>query len=373
MTIFLPEFVSDQAVRLAFSSLGEVVAVFKGRHKFNTDVRNGKRHVKIFPAGEDPAILPRKITFHGRIQRDVLFAEKVVSCYRCKTRHMLGENCPVATPTTEDSNMSLVEQSGAAIGGAAPVQQESSFESQPSAESQQTPSPIEEEAEEGDSSAEGGSGSDSDSGSSSESDDESESELGSSTGPAAPLEDSPDLPSRENLSVIQGTRDDPGQGSQRPEAASSSKENQTKKKSTSASPEKSKEQRSRNSQPTKTLKSLLHFPLPEIFFRWYRERFSKDNIFRQTLADLGIKGDEKYIDSIVTILTIAADTLRETRSSAFDTKQYYEHLTRDYNFHFRNTPDSKKPSIYVFDNYLFDWALKVWPRALDIIHEYNRR
>ena len=28
----------------------------------------------------------------------VLFAEKVVLCYTCKTRHMLGENSPVATP-----------------------------------------------------------------------------------------------------------------------------------------------------------------------------------------------------------------------------------------------------------------------------------
>ena len=206
MTIFLPEFISDQAVRLAFSNFGEVVAVFKGRHKFNTDVRNGKRHVKIFPAGEDPAILPRKITFHGRIQRDVLFAEKVVSCYRCKTRHMLGENCPVATPTTEDSNMSLVEQSDAAIEGAAPVQQESSVENQPSADSQQTPSPIQEEAVEGDSSMEDGSGSGSDSGSSSESSDENEPGLESSAGPVAPLEGSPDLPSRENLSVVQGAQ-----------------------------------------------------------------------------------------------------------------------------------------------------------------------
>ena len=111
VTILLPELISDQAVRLAFSNFGDVVSVFKGRHKFNKEIRNGKRHVKIFPAGEDPAILPRKISFHGRIQRDVLFAEKVVLCYRCKTRHMLGENCPVATPTTEDSSMSLAEQS----------------------------------------------------------------------------------------------------------------------------------------------------------------------------------------------------------------------------------------------------------------------
>ena len=49
--------------------------------------------------------------FPRRIQRDVLFAEKVVLRYRCKTRHMLGENCPVATPITEDSSMPLNEQS----------------------------------------------------------------------------------------------------------------------------------------------------------------------------------------------------------------------------------------------------------------------
>ena len=35
VTILLPEFISDQAVRLAFSNFAEVVTVFKGRHKFN--------------------------------------------------------------------------------------------------------------------------------------------------------------------------------------------------------------------------------------------------------------------------------------------------------------------------------------------------
>ena len=98
VTILLPEFISDQVVRLPFSNFRKVVSVFKGRHEFNRKIRNGKRHFKIFPAGGDPAVLPRKIFFHGRIQRDVLFAEKKVFCYRCKTRHMLGQNCPVATP-----------------------------------------------------------------------------------------------------------------------------------------------------------------------------------------------------------------------------------------------------------------------------------
>ena len=61
MTILLPEFISDQAVdqavRLAFSNFGDVVSVFKGRHNFNKKIRNGKWHVKMFPAGEYPAIL----------------------------------------------------------------------------------------------------------------------------------------------------------------------------------------------------------------------------------------------------------------------------------------------------------------------------
>ena len=153
VTIILPEFISDQVVRLAFSNFREVVSVFKGRHEFNRKTRNGKRYFKIFPAGGDPAILPRKILFHGRIQRDVLFAENEVLCYRCKTRHMLGQNCPVATPTTEGSGMSLKEQSDTPGEHLAPVRPESSVET--STESQQT-SPNRGRARKEDSSSTGG-------------------------------------------------------------------------------------------------------------------------------------------------------------------------------------------------------------------------
>ena len=242
MIVFLPELVSDQAVRLAFSNLGEVVAVFKGRHKFNKNIRNGRRHVKIFPAGGDPGILPRKITFHGRIQRDVLFAEKVVLCYKCKTRHMLGENCPVATPAQEDSSMSLTEQSGDTVGGTAPVQQEPSVEIQPSAESQQTSSPSNEGSEEEDSSEESGSGSDTDSDSVSDSDDENGSELRSSAGPAAPLVVSSDLPPWENLTVVQRAQADLEQCSRKTETVSPLKGNNSEVESKSKASEQTKEQ-----------------------------------------------------------------------------------------------------------------------------------
>ena len=357
--IFLPEFISDQTVRLAFSNFGDVVSVFKGRHKFNTDTRNGKRHVKIFPAGGDPAILPRKISFHGRIQRDVLFAEKVVLCYRCKTRHMLGENCPVVTPTTEDSSMSLAEQSVATVGSAAPVQPESSFKTQISNESQQTSSPIREEAEEGDSFMEDGSGSDSDSGSSS--DDENGPELESKCRPDVPPESSPDLPSRENLSVVQGPQVNQEHDSQKPRTVRPSEENQTKKKTTPISSEKTEEQVSQNKKPEKPLKSLMDFPLEQIFNIWYRDK--DNNIFRTVIADLGIKGDKDDIERLVKILGIAADVISEVRH------QFHTYLRIRYNRYFRNTPDDEKPSIEKFDNYLYCWALKIWPRALDIIRE----
>ena len=44
---------------------------------------------------------------------------------------MLGENYPVATPTTEDSSMSLAEQSDTPGESTAPVQPEFSVETQP--------------------------------------------------------------------------------------------------------------------------------------------------------------------------------------------------------------------------------------------------
>ena len=367
VTVFLPEFVSDQAVRLAFSNFGEVISVFKGKHKFNKNIRNGRRHVKIFPAGGDPGILPRKITFHGRIQRDVLFAEKVVMCYRCKTRHMLGENCPVVTPTQEDSSMSLPEQSGVAAGSAALVQQESSIEIQSSTESQQASSPACEEGEEGVSSGEDGSASGSDSDSSSESGDEGDSDSVPSRGSVTPSDDSPDLPSRENVPVIQGAQAKEKQGSHKPEAVSSSKENQTNSK-----PQTMGKQGSQTKYSTVPLRSLMNFPYPEIFYRWYREGDDFD-IFKETIDDLGIKGTEKYLNSLVEALHIAADLIREYHATSRDQERFKESITNKRNLFFCDTPPNERPSISKFDSYLFSWGIKVWPHALDLIRKRERR
>ena len=74
VTLFLPEYIIDRTVDL-ISPI------------------NGRGHDKTFQAEGNPARLPKKIIFHDSITRGVLFAEKVLLRYRCKPRHILGENC----------------------------------------------------------------------------------------------------------------------------------------------------------------------------------------------------------------------------------------------------------------------------------------
>ena len=54
-------------------------------------------------------MLPKKVTIHDAITRDILLAEKVVLFYKRKTCHILGENSPIATPTLEISGFPLTE------------------------------------------------------------------------------------------------------------------------------------------------------------------------------------------------------------------------------------------------------------------------
>ena len=360
VTIYLPEHISDQAVSLAFSNFGEVVSVFKGRHKFNRKIRNGKRHVKIFPAGGNPEILPRKITFHGGVRRDVLFAEKVVLCYRCKTRHMLGENCPVVTPTSEDSSMSLTEQSVAE--GSAPVQPESSDETQQSAESQQTSTPTQEEAEEEESSAEDESGSGSDSASTSESDDGDGAVPETGVGPSTPLGGSSDLSSREELSAGEGAQVNQNQDSQKLRAI--------KPKISPLKGDQNVKTENQSVKPKKALKSMKDFPYDVIYWSWYgREKEGYRNIFRETIADLGVKGDKAFLERLVALLGEAAEIVRNPPE---DDTMFDIRIRGIRNLYFQDTPIEQKPTIEAIDNYLYCWAVKVWPRALDKIHEYTR-
>ena len=116
--------------------------------------------------------------------------------------------------------------------------------------------------------------------------------------------------------------------------------------------------------PKKTLKSLKDFPLDPIFYKWYCDE--DDNIFRTTIAALGLEGDKVYLKRLVDILVIAADIICELFRGE---KEFYKNLHIRYNRYFRNTPIDERPTIETFGNYLYCWAKKVWPRALDIIYK----
>ena len=198
VTIFLPEFISIEAVRLAFPNFGEVVSIFKGRHKFNRSIRNGKRHVRIFPAGGDPDIVNENF-FPWKYPEGCRGKGGVVLRVQNSTRHMLGENCTVLTPTQKDSSMSFTEQSVTPSHNQNSIQPDPSAEILPCVASLQQASAPTEDVDRGDHSEEA-SDSDSDSVSKSESCSDSGSHSESGSGSVASLEESLIPPSKETIS-----------------------------------------------------------------------------------------------------------------------------------------------------------------------------
>ena len=213
---------------------------------------------------------------------------------------------------------------------------------------------------------EDGSGSDSDSGSSSESDDENGPELESSAGPDVPSESSSDLPSPRNLSAARGAQANQRQDFQKPGTVSPLNGNQTEKKTTSTNSATTENQDVKPKK--KSFNSLKDFPLDPIYSKWYCDE--NDNIFRTTIKDLGLKRDKVYIKRLVNLLGSAADIICELSRGE---KEFYKNLHIHYNIYFGNTPNDERPIIEKFDNCLYDWAVKVWPRALYIIYERCRR
>ena len=186
VTILFLEFISDQPVDK--SNFGEVVSALKGRHKFNRSIRNGKRHVRMFPVGGDPDIVKENF-FPWKYPQRCREKGGVVLQVQNSTRHMLGENGPVLTLTQKDSSMSFTEQS------VTPSHNQNSIQPDPSAEIlpcvaylQQASAPIE-DVDRGDHSEEA-SDSDSDSVSKSESCSDFGSHSESGSGSVASLEES---------------------------------------------------------------------------------------------------------------------------------------------------------------------------------------
>ena len=171
----------------------------------------------------------------------------------------------------------------------------------------------------------------------------------------------PDLPSRGDLSVAQGAQVNQEQDSRRPGAVLPSKGDQNKHEPTSNHSAKKEQQVPKNK---RTLKSLRGFPLEPVYFKWYR--YDSSSIFREILTEFGIKNN---VDRFVNILYAAAELIRflDQGETVFNNRLHYYH-----NQYCRNDPNETQPTIERFDDYLYRWAMKVWPRDFHKIHESSR-
>ena len=89
---------------------------------------------------------------------------------------------------------------------------------------------------------------------------------------------------------------------------------------------------------------------------------------------MGLKGDLIDLEQLVNLLEAAAGIIdfiqNSTPSNLADGLK--GHLNSAYQAYFVDTPIDKRPTIEAFDNYMYCWAKKIWPRALDIIRERIR-
>ena len=153
----------------------------------------------------------------------------------------------------------------------------------------------------------------------------------------------------------------PGAASKEPETVSPSKENQIKKKATPSNTEETEKQAPKKK---RTLKSLRDFPLPEFFPKWYRDL--ETSIFRQALTEFGIKNN---IDGLVIVIHSAADLIHNLDLGE---DHFIYNLSYHFKRYFQDNPGGPEITIEKFDDYLYRWAMKVCPRAFDIIHERER-
>ena len=111
------------------------------------------------------------------------------------------------------------------------------------------------------------------------------------------------------------------------------------------------------------MKSLKDFLLEPVYFKWYRD--DESIIFRKILNEFGIKNN---IDAFVRNLYDAAEVIRHLDQGE---KVFYNSLKFSHSHYCKNNANEPQLSIEIFDDYLYRWAMKVWPRAFDMIHEYT--
>ena len=104
VTMYLPSTISNIAVKKVFQEFGTVHTVFNGTFKGDLQgIRNGKRHIRLTPDGSKHD-LPHRVQFPGDNRYfNVLWKEKIVSCKKCLSEHMISISCDKAF---EENNVS---------------------------------------------------------------------------------------------------------------------------------------------------------------------------------------------------------------------------------------------------------------------------
>ena len=107
------------------------------------------------------------------------------------------------------------------------------------------------------------------------------------------------------------------------------------------------------------MKSLWDFDEEEIFPKWYRDH--ETSVLREALKTLGIKNN---FEGFVEVVHAAADLIH---ASHYGERHYKYKLQQQYELYCIDNPNGPKITVEKFDDYLYRWAKKVWPCALDII------
>ena len=248
---------------------------------------------------------------------------------------MLGENCPVVSPTPEGSDMSNIEQSEAPRDSLAPEKPDSSVETQSSAESQQELSPVEERTD-GENSSTERTGADSDSGSASESSDEDGSELVSSV-PETPLQKPVSSTSQKNLAVTQKAQvnPEPTFSKTSPPSVGNQKCSKTRKPK---------------------LNSLRQSNLPPIDRKWYATDF-----FDMALSKSNIRVN-KSTELAKDLLIMAVDLIdsRDNADYLSILNSHTESLRAKHSINYK--PEE-------LDYFLYLFAKKMWPHVTSEISD----
>ena len=168
-------------------------------------------------------------------------------------------------------------------------------------------------------------------------------------GPAAPATEHPASPPQQNPPTDKGARAEQQRGSQ---------PLRTAKHPVGEKPIEQPTQTS-SSSTMRPLKPLRHFDEHKIFQKWYRNR--ETSVLREALQILGIKDNfEGYVE----VVHAAADLIY---AAQINENHYNYRLQQQYDRYCKDNPNGPRLTIEKFDDYLFRWAKKVWPCAIDIV------